>query len=80
MRYFYSNQIDGKTIYFSPEESQHLLKSMRVKVGDAITVLNGKGTIYDGIVTVVTKRSVEAQIQSERSVNGDQYQLTIFEI
>lgn len=77
MRFFYSNDIVGSKVHFSAEESQHLLKSMRVRAGDILHVLDGKGKIYTCIASDVTKRSVEATVQSTQQHERDHSLLTI---
>ena len=64
MRYFYSDDIVDAQVRFSAEECQHLLKSMRVREGDLLYVLDGKGNSYTCIASGVTKRHVEATVQS----------------
>ena len=77
MRFFYSNDIVGSKVHFSAEECQHLLKSMRVREGDTLHVLDGQGKTYTCMASDVSKRRVEAIIQSTQQHERDDCLLTI---
>ncbi len=66
MRFFYSDDIIDSKVHFSAEECQHLLKSMRVREGDILHVLDGKGNTYTCVASDVSKRSVQALVQSSQ--------------
>ena len=50
MELFYAQHILSKdeTITFSPQESRHLIRVLRKKIGDLIRVTNGKGLEWKG--------------------------------
>ncbi len=48
MQLFYSTHIVEGHLYFDDEESRHILKSLRMKVGDQLSVVDGKGQIFQG--------------------------------
>ena len=53
MQLFYSPDPDGESLTLDPEESWHMSKSLRMKVGDPVTVTNGKGWIFHGSLSRV---------------------------
>jgi 16S rRNA (uracil1498-N3)-methyltransferase len=44
MHYFFAERIIGDQIFFSSDETRHLLKSLRAKEGDSVWVLDGQGS------------------------------------
>ena len=46
MQFFYSNNIDDNFIFLEGEEMIHCTKSLRKKVGDSISVIDGNGGVY----------------------------------
>ena len=67
MDLFYNNNIDlnTKDFDFSIEESKHICKVLRKKIGDKISVTNGKGLEWNGILT-----KIESQIVSIKKNNA----------
>ena len=65
MAYFYAPEIpDSGTVTLSKEESTHLSKTLRAKVGDEIQLLNGNGHIAKGKISSIDKRQVCCDIMS----------------
>lgn len=50
MQLFYSTQVDDDLIVIDGEEHQHLVKSLRKKVGDHIHVTDGQGYRYKAVM------------------------------
>jgi len=46
VHHFFSNDIQGQTIFLSEEESRHCTKVMRLTIGDEVMVFDGKGKQY----------------------------------
>lgn len=58
----------------------HLFDVLRLKAGDELTVCDGHGTDYDGIVTVADKSSFTVSISSpRRSVSEASLNITLFQ-
>jgi 16S rRNA (uracil1498-N3)-methyltransferase len=53
MHYFFAHQIEGKTAQLDADESLHLSKVLRLKIGDTVGVLDGSGIIYEAEVSSV---------------------------
>lgn len=61
-RYFIDETIEIDKTYPLLENELHHLNVMRSSSGDKIEVINGKGFLYEGIVTNIEKRSAEITI------------------
>jgi 16S rRNA (uracil1498-N3)-methyltransferase len=46
MRLFFSQNITDNRGFLSPEDSRHVVKSLRMKAGDEINITDGKGICY----------------------------------
>ncbi len=62
--YFEPRQIDGDTCLFSREESDHILKSFRLYIGDRIAATDGCGRLYQMRLSAFENRLVRAQVIS----------------
>ncbi|MDD2426342.1 MAG: RsmE family RNA methyltransferase [Bacteroidales bacterium] len=51
MELFFTKNIQGKTALFDPQESKHCIKVLRYRKGDAISFIDGMGTLFNGIIT-----------------------------
>lgn len=43
-------------------EFEHCTKTLRLKVGSTFHITNGKGSVYKGIITEITKRNIQINI------------------
>jgi len=70
MSQFFSppENIKGNKIFIEGEEAHHLLKVMRLKLGDRVTVFDGKGKIYSGVIIEERKKSAVVSILSKRKL------------
>lgn len=64
MHYFYSTHIDSDRIILSKEEAHHALRVIRLKEGDRVGVFDGKGSIYDCVISVLNKQVGELSIDN----------------
>ena len=51
MNLFYSTGIDGDTFTLNSEESKHIVRVLRMKVGDRVRFTDGNGFFYDCSIT-----------------------------
>jgi 16S rRNA (uracil1498-N3)-methyltransferase len=78
MNSFYLPGIYGKTIQLSLEESRHCVKVLRLKKGDRIQLMNGKGSIFEAAILDPDPKGCQLEIVDEISIsNNRNYQLTI---
>ena len=50
MRLFFSQNITDDRGFLSPEDSRHVVKSLRMKTGDEINITDGKGFCYSACI------------------------------
>ncbi len=64
MNYFYHPRLDTSVTQFSfpPEESRHIVKVLRKKEGDVLSITNGKGYLFRAKITVADPKRCTAQV------------------
>ena len=59
MNFFYVPEIQSDTVFLSEQESIHAIKVLRLKENDPVTLVDGKGNLYRGVIsTPYLKRSM----------------------
>lgn len=51
MNLFYQPGIPDGVLYLDPDESRHCVKVLRSKAGDIISITDGKGFFYEGVIS-----------------------------
>ena len=64
MRLFYNKDLsqDDSKVIINREESKHIVKVLRKKVGDTIYIANGKGILFTTKIDIINKNSTELKI------------------
>lgn len=76
MRFFYAPQV--LPIHtLDADESKHLVRVLRAKVGDEVGVVDGKGNRYRGILTQVDKRACALTTELVESQAASPHALTL---
>ncbi|MDN3203441.1 16S rRNA (uracil(1498)-N(3))-methyltransferase [Algoriphagus sediminis] len=65
MQLFYQENITPPNITLDAEESRHLVKVLRKRVGDSVEVTDGKGTLHHCKVSEIGKREATLQIENQ---------------
>ena len=66
-RFFISkDNIDNDSLFIEGDDARHIARSLRMAVGDEITVSNGEGTEYTASLTRIRDERAEASIISSR--------------
>lgn len=78
MEIFYSKDFNGYSFVLGEEESQHCVRVLRRRKGDAVNVIDGSGTLYKCVISSDAPKRVEAEVQ-ERVENwgSHPYKLTL---
>jgi len=72
--------VKGNIIHVAGEEAHHILDVMRLKVLDEVTIFDGTGKEYTGIVRAADRKTLEVQIKSTReSSTGKAILLTLIQ-
>lgn len=50
MQVFYSPDITGNELILDRNESRHIIRVLRMKKGDHVKLIDGKGSLYDGVI------------------------------
>ena len=69
-QYFYSTQIYEDFIILPEDEAHHALKVLRKKIGDKITVVDGKGGEYESIFENVNALNCKLRIINRKNNIG----------
>ncbi|AGC77579.1 16S rRNA (uracil1498-N3)-methyltransferase [Nonlabens dokdonensis] len=64
MQLFYFKEVDTSTqlLELDKEQSRHMTKVLRKKVGDQVHITDGKGNLYDGKISLVTSNKCHIDI------------------
>ncbi len=67
MQLFYSNNIQGEQVFFSVEDSRHIVQSLRMRAGKHLFLTDGEGHFYEAVIISDDKRAVKASIIETRT-------------
>lgn len=70
-RFFVDRPITGQRAELVGPEAQHASKVMRLKVGDRLTLFDGRGAQFEAQVESIGKQSVVCQIDSKSQVDRE---------
>lgn len=62
MQRLFLDDISGESVVLDSEQSRHIAKSLRMRVGDMLMLCDGKGNDYGSIIEEITKDSVRLKI------------------
>lgn len=78
MEIFYSENIENNHCTLEKDEAVHCIKVLRHKVGDTINIIDGKGAIYQCIISELLRDKVLVEIKNIRQDWGAHpYRLTL---
>jgi len=63
--------VRGKKIYVSGEEAHHITEVMRLGCGDPVTVFDGTGAEYDGVIASSGRKKVVIDVLDARPAGGE---------
>jgi 16S rRNA (uracil1498-N3)-methyltransferase len=62
MQIFYTSGVTGNIASFSRDESGHCIRVLRMRKGDPINFTDGKGNLYEGVITGESHAMMEASV------------------
>jgi 16S rRNA (uracil1498-N3)-methyltransferase len=71
MQLFFQENIERPLTYLDEEESKHLIRVLRKKQGDSIRLTNGKGQVFEGVVSEANPKRAVLNILSVEDVPED---------
>lgn len=71
MNIFYAppSQINNGFAELLDQEAAHASKVMRAREGDKLTVVDGEGGWYEGLIRRITKKSLQVEITTKRQIS-----------
>jgi 16S rRNA (uracil1498-N3)-methyltransferase len=73
MQLFFQDHITEPISFLSEEESKHLIRVLRKKQGDSITLTDGKGMIYDSVILDANPKKASLKILSKNAADEDNF-------
>lgn len=71
MQKLFVDFIPQKTVILNEEQSRHIARSLRMRVGDMITLSAGNGTDYGCIIEEITAKEVTLRVCYEQANNSE---------
>lgn len=75
MQLFFQENISEPISQLSEEESKHLVRVLRKKQGDAITLTDGKGMVYQSVILDANPKKASLKILSKTEAVKDNFQI-----
>ncbi|MBS4072777.1 MAG: 16S rRNA (uracil(1498)-N(3))-methyltransferase [Algoriphagus sp.] len=73
MQLFFQDHISEPITTLSEEESKHLIRVLRKKQGDAITLTDGKGLVYESVILDANPKKASLKILSKTEAEVDSF-------
>ena len=67
MHLFYTPDIEGDIYTLNADESRHCVRVLRLGAGEAVSLVDGKGTWYEGVIERAEVRGCEIRITDRRA-------------
>ncbi|MDC1491849.1 16S rRNA (uracil(1498)-N(3))-methyltransferase [Flavobacteriaceae bacterium] len=79
MRLFYNKDLseNDTRVIIEREESRHIVKVLRKKIGDKIYITNGKGILFTTEIDLINKNSTELKIINNQKHNESKFSINI---
>ena len=78
MNLFYITDLSQVPIELNVEESRHCIKVLRMRKGDHIFLMNGKGSVFEAVIQIPDAKACRLEIiQEERQQKRHLYRLTV---
>lgn len=70
MHIFYTKNIQGNTGILDEIESHHCIKVLRLKPGDKVSMVDGKGGFFEGVISLPDSRACAVEILKSEFEHG----------
>jgi len=78
MQVFYAPDVSGNTYILNEKESKHIIRVLRMKKGDSVRLIDGKGNLYEGKIDDADQKKCAIQIlDSIKDFENRNYRLHI---
>jgi 16S rRNA (uracil1498-N3)-methyltransferase len=75
MQLFFQENISPPLITLEPDESKHLTRVLRKKQGDPISITNGKGEIFECVITQADQKKTILKVLNSTVVPADEFHI-----
>lgn len=75
MQLFFAENIDGNTIYLDTEESNHLVKVLRKRLGDRVACTDGRGNLFQCIIRSADPKKTLLSVESRQFEPEDDFHI-----
>jgi 16S rRNA (uracil1498-N3)-methyltransferase len=77
---FFTTNIDGKTAFIEGDDARHIAKSLRMRVGDELTLCDMRGSDYSCKITAIDKDRVVAEALGRWPTAAEpRFELTLYQ-
>ena len=73
MHLFYTPDIEGDIYTLNADESRHCVRVLRLGAGEAVSLVDGKGTWYEGVIERAEVRGCEIRITAFGCCSDEEY-------
>lgn len=73
MQLFFQDQVTEPISTLTEEESKHLIRVLRKKLGDAITLTDGKGMVYESVILDANPKKASLKILNKTEAEEDNF-------
>lgn len=77
MNLFYQPAIQEGVHHLDPDESRHAIKVLRLQTGDQLQLTDGKGSLYETIITVADSKRCCFSIAEKRTISPRNFLISI---
>lgn len=70
MHLFYTPDIEGDKYRLNPEESKHCVRVLRLREGEEVVLVDGRGGLYTGKITEASVKGCNVEITDKREAYG----------
>jgi 16S rRNA (uracil1498-N3)-methyltransferase len=64
MQIFYAPDISGNEFILDEFESRHCVRVMRMRAGTPVNMIDGKGNLYEGVISVADQKACRIEIKN----------------
>lgn len=68
MQLFIGKFTDSKELILTEEETFHCVNVLRKKIGDELSITDGKGNLFNAVITDITKKNVGLSVLDQKSI------------
>ncbi|QDT76979.1 RsmE family RNA methyltransferase [Gimesia maris] len=69
-RFFYDGSFDVDQLLLDGSEAHHLLHVLRMQAGDTVLVFNGTGAEAEGVISKISRKTVEVQVTARHAAQA----------